>query len=278
MPSWLNIAVFVYLCAIYTLYKHNSWPMHALAENRDRWVRQPASPFALQARALGLSGLLPTEPGRARTDTNDYLRRVWDGWWRERDGLAEFVLPREAWRLHGLRPANHPQRRLALAAHWLADGNLPAKLQDWCAEDSSEAKPSVSLTKLLQIERDEFWSWHWTLRSPRLRKPQPMLGETRATDLAVNVILPWLWTRANEGGNVRLRSEIERRYFVWPAAEDNSVLRLARRRLLGGRRAPAGGAAVQQGLLQVVRDFCDHSNAVCDQCQFPELVREWVKQ
>jgi len=23
----------------------------------------------------------------------------------------------------------------------------------------------------------------------------------------------------------------------------------------------------------VVRDFCDHSNAMCDQCRFPELVR-----
>jgi hypothetical protein len=25
--------------------------------------------------------------------------------------------------------------------------------------------------------------------------------------------------------------------------------------------------------LQIVRDFCEHSNAVCEQCRFPELVR-----
>ena len=80
----------------------------------------------------------------------------------------------------------------------------------------------------------------------------------------MNVILPWLWMRAGEGKNAALQSEIERRYFAWPAAEDNAVLRLARQRLLGGAGERAlRGAAQQQGLIQIVRDFCDHSNAVC---------------
>jgi hypothetical protein len=35
----------------------------------------------------------------------------------------------------------------------------------------------------------------------------------------------------------------------------------------------ANDAAAQQGLLQIVRDFCDHSNAICADCRFPELVR-----
>jgi hypothetical protein len=51
--------------------------------------------------------------------------------------------------------------------------------------------------------------------------------------LAVNVVLPWLWVRAKEGGNEKVRREVERRFFAWPAAEDNSVLKLARQRLLG---------------------------------------------
>jgi len=34
-------------------------------------------------------------------------------------------------------------------------------------------------------------------------------------------------------------------------------------------------AAAQQGLMQIVRDFCDHSNALCANCRFPELVRGW---
>ncbi|HWN96598.1 MAG TPA: hypothetical protein VNT99_16330, partial [Methylomirabilota bacterium] len=107
-------------------------------------------------------------------------------------------------------------------------------------------------------------------------KPQPLLGATRATDLAINVVLPWFWVRAREGNNSKLQTEAERRYFAWPAAEDNAVLRLARDRLLGGRKeAQLTSAAMQQGLLQIVRDFCDHSNALCADCKFPELVTNW---
>lgn len=259
-------------------YKHNIWPMHWLAETRGRWLREPATPLTLQARLLGLSGLLPTDLPRVAADADGYVRRVWDCWWRERDEFGDVTLPRAAWRFHGLRPANHPQRRLVLAAHWLAADELPAQLERWCAQSIPTARLEPTLLKILQCDHDEFWSWHWTFRSARLQKAQPLLGATRATDLAINVILPWLWTRAVEGGNLQLRTEIARRYFNWPSAEDNSVLRLARQRLLGGTHTGGWrGAAQQQGLLQIVRDFCDHSNAVCDQCGFPNLVMQWPR-
>ena len=67
----------------------------------------------------------------------------------------------------------------------------------------------------------------------RLGRPQPLLGATRVTDLAVNVILPWFWMRAEAGRNEPLRKMAEERYRAWPAAQDNAPLRLARRRLLG---------------------------------------------
>jgi hypothetical protein len=109
-----------------------------------------------------------------------------------------------------------------------------------------------------------------------MRKPQPLLGDARATDLAVNVVLPWLWIRAVEGKNEKLQHIVEQRYFAWPAAEDNSVLKLARQRLLGSSNARVlKNASAQQGLMQIVRDYCEHSNAVCENCRFPELVRDW---
>lgn len=256
-------------------YKHNSWPMQCVAESREHWAKQGKDPLALQARLLGVSNLLPAEVSRSKSKADSYVRQIWDCWWRERDELAAYILPRSAWRFHGLRPANHPQRRLALAAHWLARGDIPARLERWCATPWKDALLLDSLLEILQQERDEFWSWHWTFKSARLTKPQPLLGATRATDLAINVILPWLWTRAVEGKNETLREELERRYFVWPAAEDNSVLRLARQRLLSnGSVKSFRFAAQQQGIIQIVRSFCDHSNATCEQCGFPELVRQ----
>ncbi|HEY5233979.1 MAG TPA: DUF2851 family protein [Verrucomicrobiae bacterium] len=275
-------------------YKHNVWPMQNLAETKSRFSTGANSAFELQSRLLGVSGLLPGELTRAQKSSDTYLRRAWDFWWRERDEFENCILPRAAWKFHGLRPANHPQRRLALASHWLADRNFISKIEAWAVGAGQASRLSLilskksetgatpvlqrencaALLKILQPPTDEFWSWHWTFKSARMKKPQPLLGCARVTDLAVNVILPWLWARSVEGKNKNIRSEVERRFFAWPAAEDNSVLKLARQRLLGTSNARIlKTAAAQQGLMQIVRDFCEHSNAVCENCRFPELVR-----
>ncbi len=254
-------------------YKHNSWPMQSVAELRSRWAESDGGVAALQARVLGISGLLPAELTRARTSADDYLRSAWHRWWREREQFHDCILPRTVWRFHGQRPANHPQRRLALAAHWISEGSVPERLQHWCTEQIPQRRLPDSLLKILNVPADEFWSWHWTLRSPRMPEPQPLLGAARVTDIAVNAVLPWLWIRAVEGKNQMLQRAMEDRFKCWPAAEDNSVLKLARQRLLGtDRRRVLENAVEQQGLIQITRDFCDRSNAACEQCRFPELV------
>ena len=257
-------------------YKHNTWPMHRVAELRPRWAEGVKSASEFQARLLGVANLLPPELTRTRLAADGYVRQLWDCWWGERDAFADCQLPRSLWRLHGIRPLNHPQRRLALAAHWLADKSLMARLERWGVAAGAPLQAAASLAKILQPPRDEFWSSHLTLRSARSARPQLLLGEARVTDLAVNVILPWLWARAAEGGEACLQTAIEARAAAWPAGEDNSLLKLARQRLLGGACPKLfRTAAAQQGLLQILRDFCDRTNAVCDQCRFPGMVRAW---
>ncbi len=258
-------------------YKQNVWPMRRVAELLPQLAPldspEKTSLLELQARLLGVGGLLPDELTRKQSATDSHLRWLWDAWWRERDEFAEVTLPRAVWRFNGLRPANHPQRRLALAAHWLVDMNFFAKLEKWFTATLADKVLADSLLRVMQVEHDEFWSSHWTFRSARMAKPQPLLGAARVTDLAVNVLLPWFWTRAVAGKNDALRREAERRYHAWPAAEDNAVLKLARQRLLGGASARAFRTAVmQQGLLQIVRDFCEQSDATCAGCRFPDLV------
>jgi hypothetical protein len=260
-------------------YKHNVWPMQYLGELRHRWWRKHSTRLEIEARLFGIGGLLPTEMSGLGASAKAYFRRVWDAWWRERESFLDCLLPREAWRLHGLRPANHPQRRLALASGWAAQGDLPARLERWCVSDFAERDMVESLEQALSTDHDEFWSFHWTLTSHPLQRRQPLLGPGRVTDVAMNIVLPWLWRRAVEGKNEAMRERLERRYYSWPGGEDNSVLRMARERLLeGADRKVLQTAAAQQGLLQVVRDFCDRSDAVCHGCRLPELLLPIVAQ
>ena len=50
------------------------------------------------------------------------------------------------------------------------------------------------------------------------------------------------------------------------------MLRLALQRMFGERTL----GAIQQAVLQIVRDFCEYSNALCENCQFPALARAAV--
>jgi hypothetical protein len=255
-------------------YKQNVWPMQRIAELLPRTSEREASTLALQARFFGSGGLLPDDVVKDRA-SGPYLKSLWDLWWRERENFSDVALPPTLWKFHGLRPANQPQRRLALAAHWVTQPKFLQRLEQWFVGESDKSEVD-SLLECLQPDCDEFWSWHWSLRSPRLSKPQPLLGSSRVTDLAINVILPWFWIRAHAGKNQKLETLAEKRYFTWPAAQDNSVLKLARQRLLGGRNLRCmTTAAAQQGLLQIVRDFCEHTDAVCTDCLFPDLVRSW---
>lgn len=254
-------------------YKQNVWAMQRLAELLPCLREGAGSQLEWQARLFGVGGFL-TMGLRTASQPVEHLRALWDHWWRESDRFRAVLLPKNLWRMYGLRPANTPQRRLVLASHWLVAGDFPARLEQWFTATPPDASQAASLLECLQPEQDPYWSWHWNFASPRLRQPQPLLGEARATDLAVNIILPWFWARARAGQNEALAAAAEARYLAWPAAQDNSLLRLARNRLLGGpRNLRPKTAAIQQGLLQVIHDFCDQSDALCQDCAFPDLVR-----
>jgi hypothetical protein len=257
-------------------YTQNVWSMQRVAELLPSLREGAGTLLEMQARLFGVSGFLPEDLSDIRQPV-EYLRVLWDHWWRERDRFRAVLLPKKLWRMYGLRPANKPQRRLALASQWLMAGNYPAKLEQWFTSARADGSPASSLLECLQPEQDDYWSWHWSFASSQLRKPQPLLGESRATDLAINIILPWFWARARAGQNDALAASAEARYLAWPAAEDNSLLRLARHRLLGAQgNFRLRSAAVQQGLLQILHDFCDQSDALCQDCAFPDLVRSCV--
>jgi len=253
-------------------YRHNTWPLRRLAELVPLVGAPGSVPVEeIQARLLGIAGFLPPD---LTAGTPPYVRRLWDHWWRERGQFVHRMLPPEVWHLKGLRPANHPQRRLALAGHWLNGPRLANRLVQ-AVLGSDDAELVKAAMEVLRPGNDPFWEGHWTLGS-REGTASPLLGEARVTDLAINVILPWLWARARMATGGDAIAQVERRYFRWPAGEDNAVLRMARQRLIGmePRRLPRR-AALQQGLLQISDDFCSATDALCSGCGFPALVEAW---
>ena len=239
----------------------NQVPMRLVSQRLPWKMLRGLDPAARMAHLFGLAGFLPGEStSRLGAEPRGWLRELWEIWWKARAPLDFALLPRSQWKLAGLRPLNRPERRLAALAHLVPHiRGLLGALKN---------RDSDAFAKILLSVRDPFWEAHATLTGTPLRSPCRLIGEERVHDILINIFWPMVSLDEPEAA-VRGLSEIR--------AAPNSKARIASQRLLTSALLPkhAREALVQQGLLQIFRDYCATDCSQCRDCQFPELVKAW---
>jgi hypothetical protein len=216
-------------------YKNNAIPF-LLAAQRAGLRR--AGGVSGEALLFGLAGFLePRSFDDADEVTRRYLKPLWDEWWTIRDAMSRIVLDRKMWKLSGIRPSNHPHRRLgALAA--VANGfeHLRKSMRN------SGAK---GFRACLENLDHPYWRRHWNLRAAELSKPVALIGSDRVTDLLINAFLP------SQPLDIA-RAELELLRGPYPSGR---LLRASN--WLVGSVSPKlmRTAKDQQGLLQLYADF-----------------------
>jgi hypothetical protein len=239
----------------------NQIPMRLVAQRLPWKMLRAFEPTERMAHLFGLSGFLPGESvTRLATEPRGWLRDLWEIWWKARGPLDYALLPRSQWRLAGQRPLNRPERRLAALTHLVPEiRGLLAALK---------ARDADRFAKILLAVRDPFWEAHATLTGTPLRSPCRIIGEERVHDILINVFWPMVSLEEPEAAQRGLREII---------AAPNGKARIATQRLLISALSPkhAREALVQQGLLQIFRDYCQTDCSQCRDCTFPELVKTW---
>ncbi len=200
-----------------------AFPLAALARYGADWE-------TIYAVLLGLSGLFPKQPGpKWSAESKNYFRRLWDCWWREEHKWEEVPrLERSDWNFAGLRPLNHPVRRLAALAQWAAAGFF---------DDAFATQSAVP-------HRSCFWStrigWAGT------EKPAELVGKGRLQSIEVNVFAPFRLA----GGDASALENL-------PVEPVNSAIKETAYALFGPDHS-AGlyrTALARQGLIQIFNDF-----------------------
>jgi hypothetical protein len=215
-------------------YKHNKKPFRQLAR------RLSLSALSLYgedwktvyAVMLGMSGLLPKQPGVNWPEASRCeLRSLWDCWWREEHRWEEEeTIDKKAWRLAGVRPLNHPVRRLCVLAQWVGASQF-ARSQPKAETFEGSLQPC-------------FWSGHIGWKGTE--KESELVGLGRMKTIELNVFVPF---RLAKGDSIALRS--------LPVEPMNSVIRETAYTLFGPdhSRELYRSALARQGLIQIFNDF-----------------------
>ena len=239
-------------------------PLATLAEHRAR----------LAPLLFGVANFLPVDVPRSRAPVSaGYVRRLWRSWWKQRPHWMDRVLPESAWRFHGVRPANHPHRRLGAAVALLK--RHPRLMDKAVGAVESGGDPA----RFFALVRDEHWNHHFTLGGGRQPRPSELIGDGRAREIVANVVLPFVGALARIQRDPHLYEKARTGFLALRPGPTNSILRLAAGQMFG---SPAQGrpfittARRQQGLIQVFQDFCINDKSACQHCQFPEMVRRWT--
>jgi hypothetical protein len=232
-------------------YKNNKLPFQLLAQ---RVPLKFASSAKGEALLFGVAGFLerPEPPsGAAKSE----LAQLWSAWWKQRASCVQSILPRSSWNLAGIRPANHPLRRIAA---------LSAMAGRWKSVRAALESADINrLTDTLAALEHPFWSYHSSWNSPRRKTPMALLGSDRIREIYANIAIPL----AMAGGK-------EPAWLDIPSGPSNTSLRVVSARLFGGplpRNLPKR-IHVQQGLLQIYADFCLRDHSECADCRFPSMV------
>ncbi len=161
-------------------YKNNCTPFLLAAQ---RIGLRDAGSSVGEALLFGVAGFLePRSFDDADEITRRYLKPLWDHWWTVRDALSRLVLPSSIWKMSGLRPSNHPHRRLGALFALARDFN---DLQVAIRNEGSNG-----FLRFFETLSHPYWSHHWNLRAAKLGRSMALVGADRAGDLMINALLP----------------------------------------------------------------------------------------
>lgn len=235
-------------------YSKNRRPMLTLAR------RAPLRSLGKSAEAilLGVAGfLMPVLPSRTTAEAREYHRKVWDTWWKIKDGYALADQRMPEWNFAGIRPLNHPHRRVAalalLAEHW--NELIPL----------FNAANAERLTSTLLHMRHPFWDHQSMIDAQPLSRSTALIGRERIGNFLSNYVYVHDATPTSYSSYLRLR-----------AGSMSSRVTTIARHLFGERTDIRGILSFEyahQALLQIGADFC--ASHACRDCLFPTRLRHW---
>jgi hypothetical protein len=243
-----------------------------LLRTMARGYKEGRRSAVVEAALLGAGGLIPRkQEAHWEQETIRYWQSVNALWKALESQYGVHSVDGTEWVSAGSRPANTPYRRISGVSRMLSKA-MACSLADLFLTWTDPINFTALAECVSGTDREGrgYWLRRCTWCGKRLARPIALIGRNRAMTIIANVILPFLCCRGEPSAGAILRN--------LPAADDNSIVKLAFTRLFGkvNRFPSSWGMAAQQGLIHIYRNCCAVDKTACRACDFRAIVERMV--
>jgi hypothetical protein len=245
-------------------YAKNTDPFLELADRIPLFSTESRQGLAAkQALLLGTAGLLPSQRQQMEP-TKEREAQELEQIWRSTDGSIE-TMKESDWNLSHIYPNNSPVRRI-IAQSYLLERYGRGRLLAGILHMVREAPPSGghrSLQNGLTVDSDGYWRDHFDFGIRSRTKMAALLGQSKAGEVVVNVILPFAFCWGELTGGPELSEHSIDLYRSYPGLAENYLTRHMKKQL-GLETSFDLNACRQQGLIHIFRAYCCEGR--CSEC------------
>jgi len=245
-------------------YAKNTKPFEDLADRMPLNSIESREGLALkQALLLGTAGLLPSQRWQgkfAREKEVQELEQIWQSADKKVKTMKE-----GDWNFSHIYPNNSPVRRIVAQSYLLerySEGKLLAGILQLVKEAPLPGGHRV-LENGLTVTGDGCWRDHFDFDVRSKTKISALLGNSKAGEIAVNVILPFAFSWGELANDAKLTENAIELYLNYPKLAGNCITRHMKKQL-GIEESFDFTACHQQGLIHIFRNYCREGR--CSQC------------
>jgi len=245
-------------------YAKNTKPFEALADRMPLNSIEYREGLAIkQALLLGTAGLLPFQRWQGKSAREKEVRELEQIW--QSEGKKVKTMKEGDWNFAHIYPNNSPVRRIVAQSYLLeryCQGKLLAGILQLVKEAPLPGGHHV-LENGLTVAGDGYWRDHFDFDVRSKTKISAILGNSKAGEIAVNVILSFAFSWGELANEAKLTENAIELYRNYPQLAENCITRHMKKQL--GFEEPTDLAAChQQGLIHIFRNYCREGR--CSEC------------
>jgi len=251
-------------------YARNMKPFEELADRTPLRFIGPRNGLAhKQALLLGTAGLLPSQRLLHNLAADEQVLNL-EQIWQSVAGKPK-TMKEHDWSLPHTYPNNSPVRRIVALSYLLeryCEGGRPPRgglLSSLLrlAEKATPPKGHRLLQNALVVVGDEYWRNHFDFDVRSKTKTSALLGNGKAGEIAVNILLPFVFALGRMAHKRRSMKQAMELYRSYPKLAENEITRHMAKQLCLEQTAHFT-ACHQQGLIHIFRNYC--REGACSQC------------